>query len=31
MMAMSDDDDRYGMGCPDYGDEDSYGEVEEYD
>lgn len=30
-MNYCDDDDRYGMGCPDYGDNDTYGEVEEYD
>ena len=30
-MNEYDDDDRYGMGCPDYGDNDTYEEVEDYD
>lgn len=30
-MNDYDDDDLYGMGCPDYGDDDNYGEVEDYD
>ena len=31
MNEYDEQDDRYGMGCPDYGDNDTYEEVEDYD